>query len=145
MAEVAGHAHLTAMVQHDVLHNGETEPGAASLAGAGFIHAIETLEQAGKVFGRNSGSEIAHVEFDIFLALDCPNLDFLAARGIFQSVIDKVGEDLMNRVFVSQNLEFGRLGYLNGEAFIFATSLKMPGVAEQLAGGDGDRLEAVFA
>ena len=53
-----------AVGEHDVLGDGESEAGAAGFAGAGFVDAIETFEEARKVFGGDAGTEVLHEEFD---------------------------------------------------------------------------------
>jgi hypothetical protein len=49
-AQFAFSPYASAVGQHDVLDDGETKAGASGLARAGFIHAIEALEDALKMF-----------------------------------------------------------------------------------------------
>src|SRR5258708_6728291 len=53
-----------AMGEDDMFRDGEAEAGASGLARAGFIHAIETLEEARQMFGGDAGAEILHIKFD---------------------------------------------------------------------------------
>ena len=55
----------SAVGQDDVLDDGQTEAGAARLARARFINAIEALEDAGEVFAGDAGAEVADGELDL--------------------------------------------------------------------------------
>ena len=57
----------TAVGEHDVLGNSQSEARAAGFPGASLINTIEALEQAGQVLRRNTGAEIPDVEFDATL------------------------------------------------------------------------------
>ena len=48
----------------DVAGDGEAEAGAAGLAGAGLVDAVEALEDAGEVLGGDARAEVAHAELD---------------------------------------------------------------------------------
>ena len=52
------------MGQNDVFGDGQSQAGAAGFTGTGFVHPVETLEQARQVLGRNAGTEILHIELD---------------------------------------------------------------------------------
>ncbi len=64
MGEFAFGADGAAVGQHDVLGNGKAEAGAPGLAGAGFVDAIEALEQAREVLRGNASAEVLDKEFD---------------------------------------------------------------------------------
>ena len=49
---------------HDVLGDGEAEAGAAGFARAGFVDAVEALEEARKMLGGDAGAEVANIELD---------------------------------------------------------------------------------
>src|SRR5260221_9625393 len=64
VAKIAFGADGAAVGQHDVLGDGEAEAGAAGFAGAGFVDAIETFEEARQVLGGDTGAKILNIEFD---------------------------------------------------------------------------------
>src|SRR5690349_6559028 len=53
---------FSAVTLDDVLHDGQSEAGAALLAGARFVDAIKTLEDALQSFGGNSRAVVLHAE-----------------------------------------------------------------------------------
>ena len=75
MAEIAGDAHLTSMVQDDVLDDGKTQAGPAGFPLLRLVHAVKALKQAGEMFRGNARAKIADEEFDIRGPLNCANLD----------------------------------------------------------------------
>ena len=96
VGELAFGADRAAMGEHDVLGDGEAQTGASGLAGASFIDAVETLEEAGQVLGGNAGTEIADEEF--YGVRDGASAEHDASAGstIFHGIVDQVGKDLMD-------------------------------------------------
>ena len=119
MAQFTGHPRLSAVVENNMLHDGETQSRAAGLARASFVHAVEALEQARQMLGRNSWSVVADEAFNPPITLHCTDLYSLAARPILQSVVDQVGKNLMNGIAVSKHLHMGKVDNFNGNAFAF--------------------------
>jgi hypothetical protein len=44
------HAHRPSMIQNNVLHDRQTQAGAAAFARAGFIHAVKALKDSRQMF-----------------------------------------------------------------------------------------------
>src|SRR3954469_17275134 len=57
VAEFAFGADGAAVGEHDVFGDGQTEAGAAGLAGAGFVDAVEALEETRQMLGGDAGAE----------------------------------------------------------------------------------------
>lgn len=104
MGEFAFGADGTAVGQHNVLGNGKSKAGAAGFPGTGFIDAIEALEEPRKMFGRNAGPEILYAEFDGMGKRASAENNASSSGSVFQSIIDKVGEDLVDGFAVGQNV-----------------------------------------
>ncbi len=62
-ADVAAHG------AGEVFDDGQAKSGAAELAGASLVNAIEAFEEAGKVFGRDSDTGIGNGDLDGFVGL----------------------------------------------------------------------------
>src|SRR5579884_2108396 len=66
-AHLAFHLHSSVHTLNRMLHDGETESGPAHFARASLIHAIETLEDARQVFGRNTDARVGDGDKDMVL------------------------------------------------------------------------------
>ena len=64
MSEFAFRADRSAVREDDMFGDSEAETCAAGFAGAGFIHAIEALEEARQMFGGDAGAKVLYVKFD---------------------------------------------------------------------------------
>ena len=62
----------------DVLDDGQAQAGAAGLAGAGFVNAVEALEDAVEVLGGDAGAEVLDGELDLSLEQPRADADALA-------------------------------------------------------------------
>lgn len=51
------------MGEHDVFGDREAKAGASGFAGAGFIDSIEAFEEARKMFGGDTRTEVLHTKF----------------------------------------------------------------------------------
>ena len=112
MGQFALGANGTAMGQHDVFGDGESQPSAAGFSGARFVHAIEALEEPREVLGGNAGAEILHAKFDCMGNRTRAKDDATAGSPIFQGIVDQVGEHLMDGFAVGQN---GGKTFWNGQ------------------------------
>src|ERR1700730_6760562 len=92
------------MCQHNMFGNCQSQPSSARFAGAGLVHSIETFEQASQVLGRNARAEILNVEFDSSRDGSRSQNDTATRSGIFQRIIHKIREDLMDGLGISSNL-----------------------------------------
>src|SRR5207245_3279059 len=81
-----------------------------------IIDTIETFEQSWQVLGGDTGTEVSNIELQVTVSFGCSDFDFLASRRIFQSVINQVCEDLMDCIFVREDLDIRRCGDLDREA-----------------------------
>src|SRR6185369_16252061 len=86
----------SAVGEHDVLGNSQAKAGTAGLPGASFIHPVETFEQTRQVFGWNAGTKVADEEFHSGWGGAGAENDPVPRRGVFESVVDQVGKDLVD-------------------------------------------------
>ena len=91
------------MGKDDVFRDGKAEAGASGFAGTGLVDAVETFEETGQVFRGNAGAEILHVEFDATLVGAGTQDDAAAGASVLHGIVDQVGEDLVDRLTVSQD------------------------------------------
>ncbi len=107
VGEFAFGADGAAVGEHDVFGDGEAETGASGLAGAGFIHAIEALEQAWEMLGRDARAEVPNGEFDGVRKLAGAEHNSSAGGAgvgtVLQSIVNQVGKDLVNGFAVGEN------------------------------------------
>src|SRR6476661_620406 len=87
-------AHLGAMPVEDVLDDCQAKASAAARAAFLHIDAVEALGQSRQMHFGNARTEIAHGKLAIFAEPAARDLDDLAARGIFDGVLDEVLDDL---------------------------------------------------
>ena len=64
MVQFTFRANGSAVREHDVLGDGQTQARPSRFAGAGLLNAVKTLEQPRHVLGRDAWTEIADAEFD---------------------------------------------------------------------------------
>src|SRR5712671_5431003 len=91
------------MGQHDVFGDGQAEAGASGFAGAGFVDAIETFEQAWKMLGSDAGAKILDEEFNGMRNSAGSKDDSSSGSPVLQSVIDQVRKDLMNGLAIRKH------------------------------------------
>jgi len=124
VGEFAFGADGAAVGQHDVFGDSQAEAGASGFAGAGFVDAIETLEQAGQVFGTDACAEILDIEFNAVFRAPLRGVraerDAFSRATVLHRVFNQVGKDLMNRLAVGENQRQGFGG--RGGAAILLTS-----------------------
>src|SRR6266576_1035109 len=82
---------------HQVLHDRQAEPGPAFLAGAAGVDAIESLENAREVLGRDARAGVADAQDSVSAHALCDDADFAASRRVSQRIVVQVGEDLPQR------------------------------------------------
>ena len=78
----------------DVLDDGQAEAGAAELAAAGAIDAVEALEEARQVLRGDAAAAIADVDGDFVVILACEDFNLAAGFAVFDGVIDEVNDGL---------------------------------------------------
>ena len=103
-SEFAYGADAALVGQDDVLGDGQAEACAAGLAGASFIDPIETLEKTRQMFGWDAGAEVTNIELNSLLCLLRAKIDAPAGTSVFHRVVNQVGEYLVNRLAVGENL-----------------------------------------
>ncbi len=103
MGEFAFGADGAAVGEHDVFGDGEAEAGASGFAGAGFVDAIEALEEARKVLGGDAGAEILHEEFHGVGNGAGPEHDSSAGGTVLQGIVNQVGKNLVDGFAVGEN------------------------------------------
>src|ERR1700722_312828 len=96
MVQFALGADSALMSQHDVLGDGESEPRAPRLPGAGFVDAVETLEQARQVLKRNTRAEIAHIKFNSARRTPRPEHQAPSGSCILEGIVDEIGKNLVD-------------------------------------------------
>ncbi len=88
----------SAVRQHNVFDNGQSQPRAARLARTRLVDAVKTLEDALEVLGGDAGTEILHAEFDLRVQKPRAHQNAFAADGVVQRVFNQVAKDLIHRV-----------------------------------------------
>lgn len=101
MIEFALGPDASAMGEHDVFGNRQPQSSSARLSGTRLVHSVKAFKQATKVRGGYAGSEVANVELDGMLRLPRAQKDAAARSTILKRIVDKVGENLMDRFTVS--------------------------------------------
>src|SRR5690349_10151752 len=104
MVEFAFGADGTSVGAHDVLGDGEAEAGASGFAGARFVDAIETLEEARQMFGRDSSTVVADIEFDAPLRSTGAEFYASTSTSVFHCIVDQVREYLVDGFAIRENL-----------------------------------------
>src|ERR1039458_7440646 len=91
-----------------MLHYGEAQAGAAHLAGTSLIHAVEALEDAREILGRNAHAGIGDGNFDAafgHLATSQPHFTVFAIE--LDGVVQKVQQGLFESNSVAENIDVG--------------------------------------
>src|SRR6266516_5740087 len=103
VADSAARFHAPTVRLDEVLHDREAEPGPALGARSSRIGAVEALEDAGKVLGRDTGSGVLdRQQRGTTLALGRDRDP--AARGrVAQRIVEQIGEDLAGGVGVGSD------------------------------------------
>src|SRR5580704_18910259 len=96
MIELTFGANGAGMSEHDVFGDGEAKASASRFAGAGLIDAVETLEQAGQVFGSDARTKVPHVKLDAAVQSASAQHDAIAGSRVFHGIFDEVREHLVN-------------------------------------------------
>ena len=94
LSRSALHGDLSAVSLDDVLDNGKSQAGAAQPPAAGFIHAVETLEDAGQVLGGDPAAPVAHVHGGALGGVFRFDFDLAAAGTVFDGVVNQIDEGL---------------------------------------------------
>src|SRR6266496_6747807 len=85
------------MCLHEMLHDRHAEPGTAFLAGAAGVDAIESLEKAGEVLGRDARAGVADANDRVSAGGLCDDADLAAAWRVPQRIVVQVRKDLPQR------------------------------------------------
>ncbi len=96
------------MARERVLHDGEAEAGAAGLARAAAIDAVEALRQPRDVLGSDADTGVLHRERRAFGPVAPEEAYFAALRGIAHGVGDEVAEGARELGFRAEDVDFGR-------------------------------------
>ena len=103
MGEFAFGADEATVRQHNVFGDGEAEAGASGLARAGFIDAIEALEEAGEMFRGNACAEILDEKFYGTRSGTSTENDSSARCAVFQGIVYQIGKNLVNSFAIGEN------------------------------------------
>src|SRR5687767_9527237 len=98
LAEFALYPDFAAVGLDDVFDDGEAEAGAALVAGAGAIDAVETFEDAALRFGRNAGAVVGDGDGCTLRIGFGGDSDGAAGRAVFDAVVDEVVDDLFEAI-----------------------------------------------
>ena len=101
---------LAAVRLRDVADDRETETGAAGVAAARPVDAVEALEDALEIAGRDPDAVIAHDERDPVADDARADLDRLARARVLDRVVEQVHERAAHLAPVADDLDVGRLG-----------------------------------
>ena len=80
------------MQEHGILDNGETETCAAHVAASTFVYTVESLKDAGKVFGRYAVAIVFKGELPAVVQLDSRNLNGGPLSGIVDGIVHQIAE-----------------------------------------------------
>ena len=92
-AVVVDCAYGASVDRHRIAYNRQSEAGAAERARTAFVDTVETLEDVGKVFFRNTGAVVAEGEISVFVS---GYADF-GSSAVSNRVVEKVSEDGFNQ------------------------------------------------
>ena len=101
VAEFAFDPDLAAVGLDDVFDDGEAEAGAALVAGAGAIDAIEAFEDAALCFGWNARAVVGNGDGRAVGVHFGGDGNGAAGRAVFDSVVDEVVDDLFETIAVN--------------------------------------------
>ncbi len=91
----------------EVFDDGEAEAGAALLAGSGFVHPVEALEDAFEGIRRDAGAVIGNGDLDLAgIGGARADGDGAAGTAVFDGVVDEAGEDLFQVVGIGEDWTF---------------------------------------
>src|SRR6185295_17959120 len=89
LPDLAFHPDLAVVRLHDVFDDGESKPGAALLARARLVHAIEPFEDALGRIGRDARPVVANRNLNgLFIGGTRANPDLAFRPSVFDGVID---------------------------------------------------------
>src|SRR5262245_43103974 len=108
LPDLAVHANLTAHRLNQVLHDGQTQTGAAGFASASLVHAIEPLENAVHVRFWNAHAGIFHFKAHGVVGGTPTHGDAPAVGRVLDRVIDEVIHHLPQRVRIGPRRHFAR-------------------------------------
>ena len=95
---------LASVVGGHVAHDGQPEPGAARLAAAGPVDAVEALEDPVEVAGRDADARVGDDAVDDTVRRRCVDTHDLAARlAVLHRVVDQVAERRHELAAVAQD------------------------------------------
>src|SRR5580700_2915689 len=116
MVEFAFGTNRAIVRQHDMLRDRESQPGATRFPGSSFVYAVEALEQSRQVLIRNAGTEVADIKFNS--TFRPPRAQHQPAAGcrIFERIVDKVRENLVDSLTISVDQIRRRVFHLQVDA-----------------------------
>ena len=103
-ADFAFDPHAAAMHFDEVLGDGEAKTGAARFAGAGRVHAVEALEDARLVGGRNANAGIRDSENHALILQLGAEDDFAAGQRVLDGVVEQVLQNFLQSAAVAGNI-----------------------------------------
>src|SRR5262252_1855221 len=92
-----------AMREHDVLHDRESEAGAAGFAGTGLIDTVEAFEESRQVLGRNAWAKITYEELHAIGMGTRAENQARSGAGVLEGVFYEIREHLMNGFAVGRD------------------------------------------
>ena len=119
MAWGAGDFDAAAVDLGDVFDDGEAEAGAAHFPAAGAVDAVEAFEDSGEVFGGDAETVVGDFEEDVAVFGFGCGADFAVVAGVFDGVVDEVGDGALEVVYVADDGRQAR-GSGHGELLAFA-------------------------
>src|SRR5688572_6405114 len=113
-AELARERHAAAERLREVLDDRQPQPRAAELARARLVDAIEALEHALLVLGRDADPGVLDLQARLRGVARHPQRDAPAAGRVLASVVEQVVEDLAQRLLVPLE-HFGPFRHVRGQ------------------------------
>ena len=105
------------MCLDDGCRHGKADAVAAALSGTGGVGAVEAVEQAVEIAFRQIIAGILHCKFCFFAVFPPPNADGSTLRCVFDGVIHKKGDELVDSCGVAFHAKFLGNVRLQGDLF----------------------------
>ena len=113
---------FTAVHFYDKLDDGKTQAGAAGTSAARLVHPVEAVEDEGKILGGDAKTGIFNRNERVLIIRPASERNLSAVGCIFNTVFNKVEQDLLKPVAVGHSGNLLTIGF-NGQCDFFAICL----------------------
>lgn len=99
------HTNRLAVGFHDVLHDGQPQAGASTVARAAFIHAVEAIEEVGQVLFGDADAIVGYFYEDVFVHIVETYFGVAAGIAVVDGIVEQIGEYLPDAFSVSSDFK----------------------------------------